>query len=111
MDATEEAKRHGGTAKAEVRVAAAFTGGVSLAVWMGGVAREMNLLAGASRPEEFAAPTAAADRLVREKYGRLLDLLELDFSIDVLSGTSAGGINAGAPGDRERTAPRPRHAP
>ncbi len=75
-------------------MAATFTGGVSLSVWMGGVAREMNLLAAASRPEVFAAPEAAADKQVREKYGKLLDLLELDFSIDVLSGTSAGGINA-----------------
>ena len=33
----------------ELRLAVAFTGGVSLAVWMGGMAREMNLLLAASR--------------------------------------------------------------
>jgi hypothetical protein len=32
----------------EVRLALAFTGGVSLAVWMGGVARELSLLVNAS---------------------------------------------------------------
>lgn len=35
--------------QSELRLAATFTGGVSLAVWMGGVARETNLLAGAGR--------------------------------------------------------------
>ncbi|MFD9503392.1 patatin-like protein [Streptomyces sp. NPDC060035] len=79
--------------RSELRLAATFTGGVSLAVWMGGVAREMNLLAGACR-SEVSAPTAQADQQVRAKYRQLLDLLMLDVSIDVLSGTSAGGINA-----------------
>ncbi|WP_406365638.1 patatin-like protein [Streptomyces sp. NBC_01546] len=79
--------------RSELRLAATFTGGVSLAVWMGGVAREMNLLAGAGRPE-VQAPTTPADQQVRAKYQQLLDLLRLDVSIDVLSGTSAGGINA-----------------
>ncbi|MFC9931376.1 patatin-like protein [Streptomyces sp. NPDC127190] len=74
-------------APAELRLAAVFTGGVSLAVWMGGVAREINLLtqAGADRAE---------DGQVRAKYRELLDLLRLDVRLDVLSGTSAGGINA-----------------
>ncbi|MFH9613343.1 hypothetical protein ACH4MM_06230 [Streptomyces pratensis] len=40
----------------ELRLAAAFTGGVSLAVWMGGVAREMNLLAGAGRQDVQGDP-------------------------------------------------------
>ncbi len=81
---------------AELRLAVAFTGGVSLAVWMGGMAREMNLLLAASRfrQKEPVPDTSEQGRKVRDLYGALLDLLNLDVSIDVISGTSAGGINA-----------------
>src|SRR5262249_60573213 len=80
----------------ELRLAVAFTGGVSLAVWMGGMAREMNLLLAASRIRcrESVADTSEQGRKVREGYAALLDVLNTDCSIDVLSGTSAGGINA-----------------
>lgn len=80
----------------EVRLAVTFTGGVSLAVWMGGMAREMNLLLAASRIRrgESVADTSEQGRRVRDRYGALLDLLNVDCSMDVLSGTSAGGINA-----------------
>ena len=47
----------------EVRVAVAMSGGVSLAVWMGGVAREVNLLQQASnvrQHESAAVPVAPA---------------------------------------------------
>ncbi|MEX2980809.1 patatin-like protein [Streptomyces sp. C36] len=85
---TEEARR---PAQSELRLAATFTGGVSLAVWMGGIAREMNLLAAAGWSDRRT--DTVRGRQV-EKYQRLLELLRLDVSIDVLSGTSAGGINA-----------------
>lgn len=80
----------------QLRLAAAFTGGVSLAVWMGGMAREMNLLLSASRMGrgEPVAETTGPGQRVRAGYAALLDLLGIDVSIDVLSGTSAGGINA-----------------
>jgi patatin-related protein len=80
----------------QLRLAAAFTGGVSLAVWMGGMAREMNLLLAASRMNrgEPVADTSEPGQRVRAGYAALLDLLGTDVSIDVLSGTSAGGINA-----------------
>ncbi len=80
----------------QVRLAAAFTGGVSLAVWMGGMAREMNLLLAASRIRrgETVADTTESGRRVRAGYTALLDLLDVDVSMDVLSGSSAGGINA-----------------
>src|SRR5262245_13190982 len=82
-----------------------MTGGVSLAVWMGGVAREINLLTQASdlRPRDAggvsvptpAGPPAGSLALqVRDLYRRLLDLVDVTVSVDVLSGTSAGGINA-----------------
>jgi predicted acylesterase/phospholipase RssA len=80
----------------QLRLAAAFTGGVSLAVWMGGMAREMNLLLAASRMNrgEEVPGTSEPGQRVRAGYAALLDLLGTDVSIDVLSGTSAGGINA-----------------
>ncbi len=80
----------------QLRLAAAFTGGVSLAVWMGGMAREMNLLLAASRIRrgETVADTTGPGQRVRAGYAGLLDVLDVDVSMDVLSGTSAGGINA-----------------
>ena len=81
----------------ELRLAVVFTGGVSLAIWMGGMAREINLLLAASRVRrgaDVAEPGSAPSRVVRERYAALLDLLNLDCSLDILSGTSAGGINA-----------------
>ncbi|MGP7999377.1 MAG: patatin-like protein [Streptosporangiaceae bacterium] len=80
----------------QLRLAVAFTGGVSLAVWMGGMAREMNLLLAASRIRrgETVADTTEQGRRVRDGYAALLDVLDVDVSMDVLSGTSAGGINA-----------------
>jgi hypothetical protein len=83
-DTTGNTERTG--PRSELRLAVTFTGGVSLAVWMGGIAREMDLL--------LAARNAGTSSAVPAKYKKLLDLLRLDVSIDVLSGTSAGGINA-----------------
>ena len=70
-DATEEDDLQ------ELRLAVVMTGGVSLAVWMGGVTLEI-------------------DRLRRRKSGVYADLLDLTASkvrVDVISGSSAGGLN------------------
>ena len=64
----------------ELRLALVMNGGVSLAVWMGGVSNEIF-------------------RLVKEKhpvYQQLLDLTHTRARVDVMSGSSAGGINAAA---------------
>ncbi|HUQ59756.1 patatin-like protein [Lentzea sp.] len=63
----------------EVRFAVVLNGGVSLAVWMGGVVLEL-------------------DRLTRQgsTYQPLLDLVGCTARADVISGTSAGGINGAA---------------
>ena len=82
-----------------------MSGGVSLAVWMGGVAREVNLLTQASDlrvradgevpvPPPAAPPDGSLALRVRDLYGQLLDLVDVTASVDVLSGTSAGGVNA-----------------
>ncbi len=60
----------------ELRIALVMNGGVSLAVWIGGVTHEINR---AMRCEEL--------------YGELLDLTATTARVDVISGTSAGGIN------------------
>ncbi|WP_410648095.1 patatin-like protein [Amycolatopsis sp. cmx-4-54] len=67
----------------EIRLAMTMVGGASLAVWMGGVATETSHLLQASRTPESKSP-----------YRALLDLLNATVSLDVLTGTSAGGINA-----------------
>ena len=96
-----------------------MSGGVSLAVWMGGVAREMNLLQQASNRRRSQndrsgsdgaqadagirqaaddragnGPASDWDARCRELYLKLLKLLNVTVRTDVLSGTSAGGINA-----------------
>ncbi len=60
----------------ELRLALVMTGGVSLAVWMGGVAGEIF-------------------RCIRKDgiYGDLCDLTATEVVVDVLSGASAGGMN------------------
>ena len=80
----------------EVRFAVAMSGGVSLAVWMGGVARELNLLQQASnlRQAQQVPSGADPDDECRQRYLNLLNLLDVTVATDVLSGTSAGGINA-----------------
>jgi patatin-related protein len=103
----------------EIRLAVVLTGGASLAVWMGGVAREINLLTNvsAARTSRAGSPAtggpaaagvpsagspqaicgeapAGADAAVAALYGALLAVLQVDVSVDVISGTSAGGINA-----------------
>ncbi|MFG2996991.1 patatin-like protein [Streptomyces sp. NPDC048340] len=84
----------------EIRIATAMTGGVSLAIWMGGVARELNLLQQAAWSRHVAdgaefepVDPPDADGKVRNLYVGLLGLLDITVSIDMLSGTSAGGIN------------------
>jgi patatin-related protein len=83
----------------DLRVAVAMTGGVSLAVWIGGVVRELNLLqqAGWLRDTDGSdgqGGTAGSDDGARMRYLRLISLLDVTVGIDIMSGTGGGGINA-----------------
>ncbi|WP_197084868.1 patatin-like protein [Saccharothrix sp. ST-888] len=64
----------------EIRLAVVLNGGVSLAVWMSGVTLELHRL-------------ATVRRRTRAAYLPLLDLLQAEARVDVIAGTSAGGIN------------------
>jgi patatin-related protein len=84
----------------ELRLATAMTGGVSLAIWMAGVTREINLLSQASQWRRVGEPFPTDCKLTKQSaaclklYRELIDLLDVVVDVDVLSGTSAGGINA-----------------
>src|SRR5262245_15051597 len=66
----------------ELRLALVMNGGISLAVWMGGVTNEFD--------------RARCDGLLKDPpglYAQLLDLFQSTLRIDVIAGTSAGGLN------------------
>ena len=67
----------------ELRIGLVMSGGVSLAVWMGGVTQELNRLIRANRPGDAGDGT----------YLKLLRLTRSLPRIDVIAGTSAGGLN------------------
>ena len=64
----------------DLRFAVVMNGGVSLAIWIGGVANELNRLT-----QRGLAPSSG--------YGGLLDIVQSTARVDVISGTSAGGLN------------------
>jgi len=75
----------------EIRLAMAMNGGVSLAVWMGGCAAELDRArrAGGKKHSGWGSDPDA-----KSAYDVLADCFGRRLVIDVLSGTSAGGINA-----------------
>ncbi|MFJ9749580.1 DUF3376 domain-containing protein [Streptomyces chartreusis] len=76
----------------EIRLALVMNGGVSLAVWMGGVAHELDLLRRASRNDPLKS-VAKNDRPVFEMWRDLAERAQKRVRVDVVSGTSAGGLN------------------
>lgn len=64
----------------ELRLALVMNGGVSLAVWMGGVSYEISRVVGCTHPV----------------YQGLQDLTRTRARVDVISGSSAGGVNGAA---------------
>jgi len=68
----------------EIRFAVVLNGGVSLAVWMGGVVRELDRV------------TWSGSHDPPSPYGPLLRMVGCRARADVIAGTSAGGINGAA---------------
>src|SRR4051794_23142916 len=71
----------------DVRLAVVMNGGVSLAIWIGGIALELNRLALTSMDGPAGNSTPW--------YADLLEITKSTARIDVIAGTSAGGINGG----------------
>jgi patatin-related protein len=66
----------------EIRLGVVMTGGVSLAVWMGGVSLEL-----------YRAAAVDPDGGSSTLYEGLKALTSTELTVDVISGTSAGGLN------------------
>jgi hypothetical protein len=85
--------------KLELRVALVLNGGVSLAVWMGGVTHELDLLRRASRvaygaTEDEVGGVADHDRSIFNAWVTLCRDSDVgEVVVDVIAGTSAGGLN------------------
>lgn len=73
----------------EKRFAVVMYGGVSLAIYINGVTQELLQLVRATA-DPAAGPATGTAKVYRE----IAELLKARFVIDILSGTSAGGINA-----------------
>lgn len=73
----------------QVRYAVVFNGGVSLAVWMGGVTHELNRIRLAS--ERLTDP--GLNVATSPAWQQILERCSCTAVIDVLAGTSAGGLN------------------
>jgi hypothetical protein len=92
-----------GNPAGELRLAVVMNGGVSLAIWMGGVAHELDLLRRASardeRPSGATGPIGRDavpdyDRPVFDAWRRAAGRQGVGaVVIDVIAGTSAGGLN------------------
>ena len=74
----------------EVRLAFAFNGGVSLAIWIGGVTDEVLRCINGGR----LAAEGRLDEAAGNPYAAVCAELGVVPKADVLSGTSAGGLNA-----------------
>jgi predicted acylesterase/phospholipase RssA len=70
----------------ELRVALVLNGGVSLAIWMSGVVTEVDALRATGALDPKVDSTAGA-------YRALTALLDVRVTVDVIAGTSAGGLN------------------
>jgi predicted acylesterase/phospholipase RssA len=74
----------------EIRLAFAFNGGVSLAIWIGGVTDEVLRCINGGR----LAAGGRADETTDNPYAAVCAELDVALKADVLTGTSAGGLNA-----------------
>ncbi|MFI7483287.1 DUF3376 domain-containing protein [Kocuria sp. M1R5S2] len=75
----------------ETRFALVLNGGVSLAVWMGGVTHELNRLRLASA--DASPPADPAEAAVQKAWQDILAATDRTAVVDTVAGTSAGGLN------------------
>lgn len=84
------------TPRRELRFALVLYGGVSLCIYMHGTTKEINrLVSGSAALANGEASTSESERVYRELLEWLAerDGVRTDVSVDVIAGTSAGGIN------------------
>ncbi|MGY3676900.1 DUF3376 domain-containing protein [Streptomyces sp. TE33382] len=77
----------------ETRLALVFNGGVSLAVWMGGVTHELELLRRASSGASEDTVVDVHDKLAFNIWKDIAKSSRTRVVIDVIAGSSAGGLN------------------
>ncbi|RPJ26168.1 MAG: patatin-like protein, partial [Chloroflexi bacterium] len=99
MMATQSSKSGKPSVEKEIRFAVVMYGGVSLAIYINGVAQELYKMVRATARGRNA-DGSSADYFIENPesteavYRTLGELLRARFVVDILSGTSAGGINA-----------------
>ncbi|MFF0345442.1 DUF3376 domain-containing protein [Kribbella sp. NPDC004875] len=78
----------------EIRIALVLNGGVSLAVWMGGVTHELDLIRRASGDSDAPGPQPY-DAVLADRWRELCRRGDerRRVVVDVIAGTSAGGLN------------------
>ena len=77
----------------EHRLALVMNGGVSLAVWMGGVACEIDNVRRASNGIPPRDGATDEEKAVHDLWARAAQRTGVRVSVDVIAGTSAGGLN------------------
>lgn len=78
----------------DLRLALCMRGGVSLAVWMGGACREITALRSADGSQAAPDAVTARDITQRAIYRKILAVADYEHvDVDVIAGTSAGGLN------------------
>jgi hypothetical protein len=78
----------------ELRLALILNGGVSLAVWMGGVVQEIDTLRRASRGGDAPLGASEAETHLYAEWRRICHEKQIErVVVDVIAGTSAGGLN------------------
>jgi Protein of unknown function (DUF3376)/Patatin-like phospholipase len=82
-----------GEQRKQVRLALVVEGGVSLAVWMSGVVHEVDLLRRAGAPDRDEPEPDGPDGEALRRWRTLCDELRVDVVVDIVAGTSAGGLN------------------
>jgi predicted acylesterase/phospholipase RssA len=77
----------------EHRLALVMNGGVSLAVWMGGVACEIDNVRRASNGIPPRDGATNEEKAVHDLWARAVQRIGVRVTVDVIAGTSAGGLN------------------